>query len=41
MRSLILVAWVATRVIFLALWVFAEPIGEANVWLAKKWRQTS
>lgn len=38
MRPLYLAAWGVTRLAFLLLWAFAEPIGEINVWLARRVR---
>ena len=37
MRSLLLIAWFVTRFVFLCLWLFAEPVGRANVWLKEKY----
>lgn len=36
MRAIYLIAWAVTRLLFLALWSFANPIGQANVWLKNK-----
>ena len=38
MKSLYLAGWAITRLLFLFLWAFAQPIGEANVWLKLKWQ---
>lgn len=36
MRTLYLIAWAITRLLFLFFWSFAEPIGELMVWLKGK-----
>ena len=37
MKTLYLAGWFITRFAFLCFWLFAEPLGEANVWFKEKY----
>lgn len=39
MKNIYWLLWAITRVQFIVLWSFAEPIGEASVWLRDKYVQ--
>ena len=36
-KMLYLIGWFITRFAFLCFWLFAEPLGEANVWFKEKY----